>query len=76
MPELEKVVKKMSPLGRMARVEELADVNVFMCSPSSSYENGPGLLVDAGLSLTAHTGKAISPKAFYAGAVSIRVGCY
>ena len=57
IPKIESVVKKMSPLGRMATVEELADIIVFMCSPSASYVNGTGLLVDAGLSLTAHAGE-------------------
>ena len=60
VPKLEKFVEKMSPLGRMATVEEVAEIIVFMCSGSASYVNGTGLLVDAGLSLTAHTGKLIS----------------
>jgi NAD(P)-dependent dehydrogenase (short-subunit alcohol dehydrogenase family) len=62
IPKLELVVKKMSPLGRMATVEEVADVIVFMCSPSASYVNGTGLLIDAGLSLTAHTGELLSSR--------------
>ena len=44
----------------MATSEELAEIIVLMCSPSGSYMNGTGLLVDAGLSLTAHIGKLIS----------------
>lgn len=54
-PQLEQVIKKVSPLERMAEPEEVADVIVFLCSPSASYVNGTGLLVDAGLTLSAHT---------------------
>lgn len=72
IPKIELVVKKMSPLGRMATVEELADIIVFMCSPSASYVNGTGLLVDAGLSLTAHTGE-LSPSSWLSGVVSSRI---
>ena len=60
IPKLDKFVKAMSPLERMATAEEVADIIVFMCSASASYVNGTGLLVDAGLGLTAHTGKLIS----------------
>ena len=56
IPNLDKYLQKMSPLGRMATAEEIADIIVFMCSASASYVNGTGLLVDAGLSLTAHPG--------------------
>ena len=55
-PQLEQVIEKVSPLERMAEPEEVADVIVFLCSPSASYVNGTGLLVDAGLTLSAHTG--------------------
>ena len=55
-PQLEQVIEKVSPLERMAEPEEVADVIVFLCSPSASYVNGTGLLVDAGLTLSVHTG--------------------
>ncbi|KAK3172342.1 hypothetical protein OEA41_005663 [Lepraria neglecta] len=54
-PQLEQVIEKVSPLERMAEPEEVADVIVFLCSPSASYVNGTGLLVDAGLTLSVHT---------------------
>ena len=53
-PQLAQVIEKVSPLERMAEPEEVADVIVFLCSPSASYVNGTGLLVDAGLTLSAH----------------------
>lgn len=70
IPKLEKFVQKMSPLGRMATAEELADIIVFICSASASYVNGTGLIVDAGLSLTGHTGKLISFGCFFGGEAS------
>lgn len=60
-PQLKGVIERMSPLGRMATVEELAEVIVFMCGPSASYINGTSLLVDAGVSLTARNGKPVPP---------------
>ncbi|KAI9665040.1 MAG: hypothetical protein M1821_006488 [Bathelium mastoideum] len=47
-------IKQVSPAGRMAVPEEVADVIVFLCSPSASYINGQGFMVDAGLCLTIH----------------------
>ena len=57
MPRLGKLIEKVSPLSRAADAEEVADVIVFLCSPSASYVNGTGLLVDAGLTLSVHTGQ-------------------
>ncbi|KAI1745443.1 NAD(P)-binding protein [Xylaria scruposa] len=54
VPTLGQLIKTASPLHRAAIPEEVADCIVFLCSPSASYINGAGLLVDAGLSLTAH----------------------
>ncbi|TGO29679.1 hypothetical protein BPAE_0012g00340 [Botrytis paeoniae] len=50
---LEAVIQKASPAGRAATAEELANVAVFMCTPAS-YVNGSGLIVDAGMTVTAH----------------------
>lgn len=51
-PPLAGIIKAASPLGRTAEPEEVADYIVFLCSPSASYINGTGLIVDAGLTLT------------------------
>jgi len=53
-PALEKVIEKVSPAGRPASPEEVANVAVFLCSPSASYVNGTGLLIDSGTFLTAN----------------------
>jgi 3-oxoacyl-[acyl-carrier protein] reductase len=37
------------PIGRIGRVEEIADVIAFLCSARSSYVTGVNLLVDGGL---------------------------
>ncbi|KAM0168511.1 hypothetical protein ACHAPF_010930 [Botrytis cinerea] len=52
--DLEKVIQTVSPAKRAATPEEVANVAVFLCSPSASYINGTGLLIDAGMMVTAH----------------------
>ena len=37
------------PVGRIGRVEEFADVAVFLCSERASYVCGVNLVVDGGL---------------------------
>lgn len=39
----------MSPLGRMARAEEIAGGIVFLCSPAASFVTGSEMVVDGGL---------------------------
>ena len=53
-PKLQKIITTMSPLGRMAVPEEVVDVILFLCSASASYVTGTGLLIDSGITLTAH----------------------
>lgn len=48
---LEKVIQIASPTRRAAESEEVANISVFMCSPSARYVNGTGLLIDAGMLL-------------------------
>lgn len=50
----EGVKQILGPVGRMAMPEEVAGMIIFLCSPASSYINGTGLLIDAGMSLTSH----------------------
>ena len=55
IPSLGATIKAASPLGRAAGLDEVADYIVFLCSPSASYINGTGLVIDAGLTLTVRT---------------------
>lgn len=53
-PQLNEYIHSVVPGGRIANPEEVADYIVFLCSPSGSYINGTGMVVDAGLTLTVH----------------------
>lgn len=50
-PGTEEVAKKLLPMGRVAEVDEVGAVVVFLLSPAASYVTGTGMLVDAGISL-------------------------
>lgn len=54
VPVLGQFIQKFSPLGRAATTDEVVDYIMFLCSPSASYINGSCLMIDAGLTLTAH----------------------
>ncbi|KAL1984530.1 hypothetical protein VTN96DRAFT_9030 [Rasamsonia emersonii] len=54
VPQLGPIIQRFSPAGRPATTEEVVDYILFLCSPSASYINGTSLLIDAGLTLTAH----------------------
>ena len=54
-PQLEGLIKKLSPLGRAAIPEEVVDYILFLCSPSATYINGTAQLIDAGITLTVGT---------------------
>jgi NAD(P)-dependent dehydrogenase (short-subunit alcohol dehydrogenase family) len=45
---LDKLAKELTPIGRFATPEELADFFVFLCSPHSSYCVGSTYYVDGG----------------------------
>lgn len=53
-PQLGHLIKAISPLGRVATAEEVADYIVFLSSPSASYINGTALAIDAGISIGIH----------------------
>jgi hypothetical protein len=49
-PALDQLIKTKTPLGRPADSEEVANVVVFLCSPSSSHISGTGVMIDSGKS--------------------------
>jgi NAD(P)-dependent dehydrogenase (short-subunit alcohol dehydrogenase family) len=49
--ELGQMMQRVIPMGRIAKVEEVADVIVFMSSPLASYVTGVGWVVDGGTML-------------------------
>lgn len=51
-PDLPAAIKSLTPMGRMAVVEEVAEAIHFLCSPGASYIHGIGLVIDSGFSLT------------------------
>jgi A-factor type gamma-butyrolactone 1'-reductase (1S-forming) len=48
-PEAIDAIKDSSPMGRLARPEEIAEAAAWLCSDRSSYVNGHGLVVDGGI---------------------------
>lgn len=50
------LVRAVTSYGRPAEVDEVGNSIVYLCSPAASYVSGVGLLVDAGLTLTLHSG--------------------
>jgi 3-oxoacyl-[acyl-carrier protein] reductase len=49
------IIKKMIPLKRLGKPEDVAETVVFLCGPAASYITGQLLTVDGGLSLGAST---------------------
>jgi NAD(P)-dependent dehydrogenase (short-subunit alcohol dehydrogenase family) len=54
VPQLGHLIKALSPLRRVAPVEEVADYIVLLSSSSASYINATGLTVDSGISMGIH----------------------
>ncbi|KAJ5319718.1 hypothetical protein PENANT_c206G05267 [Penicillium antarcticum] len=54
-PNLPTMMKTIIPMERIAEVEEIADVIVFMTSPRASYVTGAGWIVDGGTTLQVQT---------------------
>ncbi|KAL9091249.1 MAG: hypothetical protein Q9159_001544 [Coniocarpon cinnabarinum] len=51
-PGLQGMIERVVPLGRMATVDEVAELVVFLSGPSSSYLTGTSLAVDGGITAT------------------------
>lgn len=50
-PKILDAYRKIIPLGRRARPEEISSVILFLCSPQASYMNGQEIPVDGGWSI-------------------------
>ena len=48
-PASRKMIDEQCPLGRMARIEEVADAAVFLCSEASAFITGVTVVIDGGL---------------------------
>jgi NAD(P)-dependent dehydrogenase (short-subunit alcohol dehydrogenase family) len=48
-PGAMEAIAESSPMGRLARPEEVAEAAAWLCSDRSSYVNGHGLVVDGGI---------------------------
>ncbi|KAJ9243853.1 hypothetical protein DTO169E5_2195 [Paecilomyces variotii] len=54
IPDLERLMADAVPMGRIAHVDEIADIILFLSSPKASYVTGSNWIVDGGTTLTAH----------------------
>jgi NAD(P)-dependent dehydrogenase (short-subunit alcohol dehydrogenase family) len=48
-PEAIDHIAETSPMGRLARPDEVAEAAVWLCSDRASFVNGHGLVVDGGI---------------------------
>ena len=51
-PSLQTLMEKAVPMGRIAQVDEIADVVIFLSSPRASYVTGSSWIVDGGTTLS------------------------
>ncbi|RWQ91365.1 hypothetical protein C8Q69DRAFT_510997 [Paecilomyces variotii] len=60
IPDLERLMADAVPMGRIAHVDEIADIILFLSSPKASYVTGSNWIVDGGTTLTAHVTSQLS----------------
>ena len=48
-PDLQGMITRTVPLGRIATVDEVVDLVSFLASPSSSYITGASMAIDGGI---------------------------
>ena len=53
-PSLQALMDNAVPMGRIAQIDEIADVVMFLSSPRASYVTGSSWIVDGGTTLTTH----------------------
>ncbi|KXG46527.1 Short-chain dehydrogenase/reductase SDR [Penicillium griseofulvum] len=53
-PDLKELIAKAVPMGRIAHVDEITDLIMFLCSSKASYVTGSSWIVDGGTTLTSH----------------------
>jgi 3-oxoacyl-[acyl-carrier protein] reductase len=49
--KVRKLIEDITPLGRMGRAEDIANIAMFLCSSKSAFLTGNSFMVDGGLSL-------------------------
>lgn len=54
-PALQTLMDNAVPMGRIAQVDEIADVALFLCSDRASYVTGSSWIVDGGVTLSGVT---------------------
>lgn len=54
-PGLQTLMKTVIPMGRIAQVEEIADIVMFLCGSGASYVTGSAWVVDGGTTLSSGT---------------------
>jgi 3-oxoacyl-[acyl-carrier protein] reductase len=42
-------IQRRTPLGRLARIDEIADATLYLCSPAASFVTGQTIVVDGGI---------------------------
>ena len=58
--KLQNLYKHIIPLGRMGTAQEISDIVMYLCSPTSSYITGQNIIADGGISLLSHEALARS----------------